>query len=266
MEFDFNALDYRLIEQKLVEFIRSFAGGKKIVMGLSGGIDSSVSSTLAIKALGKDNVKVVIAKNTQFTKEGIDIARVYAQKIGAEVQEVDTEGVRDTILKSLSIVDSSLILQASVDVRLCDLILRTVAQTEGRLYMGTINSTERIVGWYPKGTLVGDFCPIGGMLKHQLKGLANYMGLEDLAEGVSKDASIVCGGCGELPEFSGIPYSTLDTALYLYETTPEGKLVEQLDKYKIKQEQWQVILNRIDSVSHKSEYFPDYCKINVISS
>ena len=99
MNFDFNKVDYKAIEDKLVEFIRIKAGDKKVVMGLSGGVDSSVSCYLATKALGKDNVKVVIIKNTQFSKEGIDTARAYAKKLGVAVQEVDSEGIRDKLLK-----------------------------------------------------------------------------------------------------------------------------------------------------------------------
>jgi len=262
MEFDFKQFDYGAIEAKIIAFIKATVGNKKIVMGLSGGIDSSVSCALATKAIGKDRIKVIIVKNTQFTKEGIDTARKYAKSLGVEVQEVDCEGIRETLQKNLDVKNPDLILQATIDVRICDLIIRTVAQMEGRLYQGTINSTERIVGWYPKGCLVGDFCPISGMLKQQLKGIAEHMGLEQLAEGVSNDASIVCGGCGELPEFRGIPYTTLDTALYIFETTPPENLLQKLAEYGITDDQWSTIFKRIESVAHKNDLFPKFCRIN----
>lgn len=262
MNFDFNKVDYKASEDKLVEFIRIKAGDKKIVMGLSGGVDSSVSCYLATKALGKDNVKVVIIKNTQFSKEGIDTARAYAKKLGVSVQEVDSEGIRDKLLKNMGIINPGLLFDATADVRLCDMIIRTIAQFDERLYMGTINGTERLVGWYPKGALVGDFDPIGGLLKHQLKGLANCLGLDDLAEGISKDASIVCGGCGELPEFKGLSYQTLDTVLFIYETVKKEKISSVLEEYDIPIETWNLVINRIKETSHKNDLFPEYCKIN----
>lgn len=262
-DLNFNQLDYKTIEEKLINFIRSKAGNQKIIMGLSGGIDSSVSCYLANKALGKDNVKVVIIINTQFSKEGIAVARAYATKMGVVVQEVDSDNIRDSILKNIGENNPDLILQATVDVRLCDLIIRTIAQIEKRLYMGTINGTERLVGWYPKATLVGDFDPIGGLVKHQLKGLANYLGLEDLAEGVSKDASIVCGGCGELPEFRGMPYKTLDEILYLYETKTLEKLHSLFESNNVDKKYLDLVTNRINSVQHKNDVFPEYCQVNL---
>lgn len=258
MEFDFKTINYKEIEEKIVRFIKSIVKDKKIVLGLSGGIDSSVSCALATKAVGRKNVKAVIIKNTQFKKEGIDVARKYAKSLGVEVQEVDSEGIRDVFIKNIGVNNPDLILRATVDARICDLIIRTIAQVEERLYQGTINGTERLVGWYPKGALVGDFCPIGGILKHHLKSLADYLGLERLSEGVSEDASIVCGGCGELPDFKGISYLTLDTALYLYETIKPENFYQALSLNGITDFQWNKIYNRIQSVRHKDETFPQF--------
>lgn len=248
----FESLDYSIIADQITKFIRNFVIDKSVVMGLSGGIDSSVSCKLAVDALGSDKVKVIIVLNNQFSKEGIEIATQFAQGLGVEIKFVDSDGFRDSILSNLVINNADLILQATIDVRICDLIIRTIAQIEDRLYMGTINGTERMVGWFPKGALIGDFDPIGDLCKQQLIGLARYLKLDELSEGVSDDVSIICGGCGELPEFKGIPYSTLDEILYNFETTG---FIGSSDIEK-------VVLTRINFVKHKRLGFSLYPKIN----
>lgn len=249
-----------IVYKELVSFIKECASDKSIVMGLSGGIDSSLSVYLAVQALGKDKVTVVILENSQFTKEGITLAKNFAQHLGVKVKSVAIENLRNMIEAG---VDYKLDYkqQATIDVRLCDLVIRTVAQAEDALYMGTINGTERMVGWFPKGALVGDFCPIGGLLKHQLKALAAYLKIESFAEGVSQDASIVCGGCGEHEDFKGLPYEELDRILLAY-------LMGTLENDFAKDYQYQnfipVIIDRISIVEHKREMFPRYCDITGI--
>ncbi len=246
-----------VVYKGLLSFIKECAGEKSIVMGLSGGIDSSLSVFLAVQALGKYKVTVVILENSQFTKEGIILAKKFAQHLGVTVKSVTIENVRNMIEAGVNYkLDYKQ--QATIDVRLCDLVIRTVAQAENVLYMGTINGTERMVGWFPKGALVGDFCPIGGLLKHQLKELANYLKIEAFAEGVSKDASIVCGGCGEHEEFKGLPYAELDKILLAYQMGTLEKDFSEEYEYRAF---IPVIIDRINKVAHKKELFPRYCDV-----
>jgi NAD+ synthase len=251
------------VYQGLLSFIRECAGERSIVMGLSGGIDSSLSVYLAVQALGKDKVIAVILENSQFTKEGITLAKKFASHLGVKIKSVTIENIRNIIERGVGYtLDYKQ--QATIDVRICDVIIRTVAQAEDALYMGTINGTERIVGWFPKGALVGDFCPIGGLLKHQLKALATYLKIESFAEGVSQDASIVCGGCGEHEDFKGLPYEELDTILLSYQM---GTLENDFIKNYEHREFIPIIIDRISKVEHKREMFPRYCDIiNILST
>lgn len=246
----------------LISFIKECAGDKSVVMGLSGGIDSSLSVYLAVQALGKDKVNVVILENSQFTKEGIILAKNFSQHLGVKTKNVMIENVRNIIEAGLG-YNLDYKQQATIDVRLCDLVIRTIAQAENALYMGTINGTERMVGWFPKGALVGDFCPIGGLLKHQLKELANYLKIESFAEGVSKDASIVCGGCGEYEDFKGLPYEELDKILLAYQMST---LENDFTKNYNYRDFIPVIIDRISAVQHKKQAFPQYCDIISIIS
>lgn len=258
-----NVLGNKEIENKLVEYIRDFVRGKPVIVGLSGGIDSSIVCALAVKALGPKKVKVLIVKNSRYDKEGIEKAKSYVKKLGLEVREVSTEIIRKDAVAELRINEKNVILTSTLDARICDLIIKTISGIEDRIYLGTINGTERLTGWYPKGNLVGDCCPIGGLLKEQEKALAEFIGLSSLIETISKDASKVCSGCGELPEFSGIPYEVLDKVLYIYETSKGDELAKNLKDSRIDPEVYSKILKRIMLVHHKNDVFPNYCKLNL---
>jgi len=255
-------LNYGKIEEKIISYIKNIAKEKSVIVGLSGGIDSSIVCALAVKALGKDRVKTLIIKNARYPIQNLQISRDYAQKLGIQTQEVDTTNLRTESIKSLGINETNLIQTSTLDARICDTVIKTIAGVEDRIYLGTINGTERLTGWYPKGNLVGDCCPIGGLLKSQEKNLAEYMGLNYLVETISEDSSKICSGCGELPEFKGIPYETLDDILYIYETSKGDDLAKNLRDSEINNEIYATILKRVMFVDHKNDVFPDYCKIN----
>jgi NAD+ synthetase len=255
-------INYAKLEREIIQYIQEFVKDRPVIVGLSGGIDSSIICALAVKALGKEKVKALIVKNSRYPAKNLQTSREYAKRIGIQVQEVDSTGIRDNALKSMNIDEANIIETSTLDARICDTIIKTYAGAEDRIYLGTINGTERLTGWYPKGNLVGDCCPIGGLLKSQEKELAKYMGLNDLIETISEDASRVCSGCGELPEFKGIPYETLDKILYIYETSKGDLLAKRLRASNIDKEICIKILKRITFIDHKNDVFPEYLKIN----
>ncbi|MEI6731629.1 MAG: NAD(+) synthase [archaeon] len=256
-------IDYKELEEKLISYISNLVGQRNVVVGLSGGIDSSIVCALAVKALGIERVKAIIVKNSRYPAQNLQISRDYAKGLGVQIQEIDSTGIREGAFRSLDFKQDNLLVSATLDARICDLIIKTVAGLEDRIYLGTINGTERLTGWYPKGNLVGDFAPIGGLLKSQEKKLAEHMGLGYLVETISEDSARICSGCGELPEFKGIPYSTLDEVLYIYETSKGDNLARRLRESGIDRAVYMKIIGRILLVDHKNDVFPNYCKINL---
>lgn len=255
-------INYTEVENRIVSYIREFVKDKSVIVGLSGGIDSSIVCALAVRAIGKERVKALIVKNARYPSENLQISREYAKSLGIVVQEVDSSGLREESVKSIGLESSNILQSATLDARICDLLIKSIAGLEDRIYLGTINGTERLTGWYPKGNLVGDFCPIGGLLKNQEKELAKHIGIGYLVETISEDSARICSGCGELPDFKGIPYSDLDEVLYAYETSRGDELAKKLRVIGIDREVCAKIIKRIMFVDHKNDVFPDYCKIN----
>lgn len=254
--------DYGKIHEKIVKYVREFTGQKPVIVGLSGGIDSSIVCAVAVDSLGKDKVKALIVKNARYSPQNLQISRDYAIKLGIQTQEVDTTNLRNEAIRIFGVNEDNIISTSTLDARICDTAIKTIAGLEDRIYLGTINGSERLTGWYPKGNLVGDTCPIGGLLKTQEKRLAESMGLGYLVETISDDASKVCSGCGEMPDFKGIPYQTLDEVLFIYETSKGDELARNLRESGIDKETYSRILRRVMFVDHKNDVFPDFCKIN----
>ena len=260
--------NYKKIQKDLENWIKKVAGDKGVVIGLSGGIDSSVACVLAKNALGGKNVKGIILNHSKFSREvGMSTAEKFALEQGILIEKVNIKEVRKAVLKTLpKINDKEIIPVATLDVRLCDLYLRTYAFLEGKIYLGTINSTERLCGWFPKGGLTGDFDLLGGLLKEQIKELAKVMGLGHLLPTVPQEAKDICSGCGYLPEFEGIPYKALDEILYILETSSSEELaLKKVEQKGVSKDYFNRILCRVKQTKHKRDVFPDFLKINFLS-
>jgi NAD+ synthase len=257
---DFDSFPKKKIINLILKFIKRKVGKKSVCIGLSGGIDSTLVCEFAIRALGPQKVKGITLTNERYSKDSLRKVKEYVRKKGIILEEIPTAGIKKFITNVLP-KNSRLIQRATIDARVCDLIIRTKATLENRIYLGTINGTERLTGWYPKGNLVGDLCPIGGLLKEHEKEIAKFLGLEKLTETISEDAKNVCSGCGELEEFKGIKYLDLDYVLFIIETKPKNTHKELLEKKNISQKTYKTIIRRIEKVKHKLDVFPTYQKI-----
>lgn len=252
--------NYKEIKGIIIEYIKNKVGNKKVVIGLSGGIDSSIVCALAAEALSNGLIKVLIIKNSRYSKQDLKKSRLFAEINKLEIQEISTNDIRKILIKKLNIDGNDIIKTSTLDARICDLLIREVAMLENRIYLGTINGTERLTGWYPKGALVGDFAPIGGLLKTQEKELAKNMNLGYLIDTISETADKICSGCGSLSEFKNIEYETLDKILYKYETSLSFDLRRYKD-LRIDKKIIREVINRLEGQKHKKDVFPDYPKI-----
>ena len=69
------SIKYEEVENKIVQYIKDFAKAKPVIVGLSGGIDSSIVCALAVRALGKDKVKALIIKNARYPLQNLQTSR-----------------------------------------------------------------------------------------------------------------------------------------------------------------------------------------------
>ncbi len=133
-------------------------GFKKVVLGLSGGIDSALVATLAVKALGCENV-VGVSMPSRFSSVGSkDDARKLAENLGIEYLVVPIEPMFDSYLSQLTPFFGETswdLTEENIQARIRGNILMALSNKHGWLVLTTGNKSELAVGYC---TLYGDMC------------------------------------------------------------------------------------------------------------
>jgi NAD+ synthase len=167
------------IEEKLINFISRTVRAKgfdKVIIGLSGGLDSSTVACLAKKALGEDNVIAVIMPYGRLSQPGERDGKKLARMLRLKTEYVDISHMVDAYFSKVKYMDN--VRKGNKMARERMSILYDLSKKYNALVIGTSNKTEILLGY---GTLYGDTAcalnPIGGLYKTQLKPLAKYLGL-----------------------------------------------------------------------------------------
>jgi NAD+ synthase len=204
---------YELISRYLVGFLRSEVhktGLKKVVLGLSGGLDSAVVAVLAHRAFG-ENVVCVKMPSHYSSQSSLDDADALSKKFGLTCETHSIEWM----LKAYDGVDMTPLRIGNLSARLRMVTLFDISARENALVLGTSNKSELMLGY---GTLYGDLAsalnPIGDLYKTEVFELARYLGVND--EIISKPPSAdLWEGQSDENEI-GYLYNDLDRVLKLY--------------------------------------------------
>ena len=198
----------------LVGFLRdeiSKVGMKKSVLGLSGGIDSSLSAFLAAKAMGPDNVTGVIMPYRLSSPKSEEHARAVAKACGIKVKVVDISPQVDAYFELYK--DASELRKGNKMARERMTILYDHSALLSALVVGTSNKTELLLGY---GTLFGDMAsalnPLGDLFKTQVRQLSRYVGVPSQVVEKAPSADLWAGQTDE--QELGYTYEEADAVLY----------------------------------------------------
>ena len=239
--------------EKLTHFIKNVvkkAGARGVVVGLSGGIDSSVVATLCVKALGRDKVLGVIMPERDSDPKDIEHAKMIAEKLGiryiisdiTDILRAFGAGGYVPTREFDKIADGNL----KARIRMC--ILYYFANRRKLLVAGTSNKSELYMGYGTKyGDLGSDFLVIGNLFKTEVRELAKYLGIPQEIINKPPSAGLWKGQRDE--EELGITYEVLDRIL---ERIEKGEDKEKISKnLNVPLFQVEEILNRIEANRHK---------------
>ena len=206
-------IDEVLVHRMLVAFLRDETlktGAKRLVLGVSGGVDSAVVAALAAEALGPENVLALFTPYRTSAGRSKTDAQEVAGTFGIRLEEVPVTVQVDAYFAGMRTVDR---------IRVGNKMARERKSIEydrswpDGLVLGTSNKTELLLGY---GTQFGDLAcamnPVGDLYKTQLRELATHIGVPrgviekapsaDLWEGQTDE--------GEL----GFTYEQADVLLY----------------------------------------------------
>jgi NAD+ synthase len=158
------------------------AGGKGVVLGLSGGLDSSVVAVLCQRAFPKNMLAVLMPCHSN--REYIAHAGTVVKKFSIPTRTVVLDSVFDALLKLLpdekADPDARRLAQANIKARLRMLTLYYLANSLRYIVVGAANRDELALGYFTKyGDGGVDIQPLGNLLKGQIRELAKFLGIPE---------------------------------------------------------------------------------------
>lgn len=207
------------------------SGFKKATLGLSGGIDSAVVLCLAEKALGKENVRVLLMPSKYSSSHSIDDAVALAKNLDIKYDIIPIERSVSEIEKSLKTIfkdEKPDITEENIQARIRGILLMALSNKFNHILLNTTNKSEAAVGY---GTLYGDMN--GGI---SVLGDVYKTDVYKLAEFINKDKEI-------------IPINTIIKAPSA-ELKPDQKDSDSLPEYDILDK---ILFNYIEQKSSISE-------------
>lgn len=192
-------LDYAEVYKNLVGGIKSYCEKnhiKALVLGISGGIDSTVCAALC-KQVDLPLIGVSLPCSTNGTDE-VSSATLAGNEFCTAFEEINLEGVYETVEDfcrgTLHNIDTTPISRGNIKARLRMITLYDIASRMGGIVVDTDNLTEHFLGFWTLHGDDGDFNPIGCLWKHEVYGIAKWM-----KENVYKDSKALEAAIAIMP-------------------------------------------------------------------
>ncbi|MDF1670297.1 MAG: NAD+ synthase [Roseovarius sp.] len=160
--------DYHAMVLGLRDYLRK-TGFKKVLLGLSGGIDSAIVATIASDALGPENVRCVMMPSEYTSQSSLDDAKAVAKALGCHYDIMSIAEGRNAITNTLAPLMEGTkpdVTEENIQSRLRGLLLMALSNKFGEMLLTTGNKSEVAVGYATiYGDMAGGFNPIKDMYK-----------------------------------------------------------------------------------------------------
>lgn len=208
-------IDPALVEDWLVRFLRDEMtrrrGFRHAVVGMSGGVDSSVTAALCARAFGPEHVHGFLMPYATSSPESAEHAMLVAEQLGLPTRTIEITDAVDGYLEGFE-PDAGPTRRGNVMARMRMIVLFDQAAKLDALPVGTGNKSERLLGYF---TWHADdsppMNPLGDLFKSQVWTLARHLGLPDVVIEKPATADLVRGQTDEAD--LGVSYTEADLIL-----------------------------------------------------
>jgi NAD+ synthase len=246
-------IDVEKTKKDIIEFVQnkvSEANAEGLVVGLSGGIDSTLAAFLACEAVGKENVFGIVMPSTTTPTEDKLHGTAIAQLLGIEYKEIAIDSILNEFLSVTQIEDDKLAI-GNLKARIRMSIIYFYANSKNYLVCGTGNKSEILIGYFTKyGDGACDIEPIGDLYKTNVYELAKF--LEVPEEIINKPPRAGLWNNQTDEDEIGMTYELLDKILYrsIDKKIDSKSIADELD---IPVDEVDDIITRVERNKHKTE-------------
>src|SRR5712691_11546489 len=246
-------LDPQTAISRIVDFVRTsfeFSRCAGIVVGLSGGIDSALTATLCVKAVGPEKVTGVFMFEERM-RDGIDArhAREIANNLHIRTLDLTLDPLISRFSETFPVKIEHQVARGNLKARMRMMSLYYLANAKNLLVAGTGDRSEDLIGYFTKyGDGGVDFLPIAHLYKSQVRFLAKHAGIPSQILNKPSSPNLWEGhkATDEIP----LDYNELDLALVsLFDLKMQPKEAAKnlgIDERKVRD-----ILSRFQSSAHK---------------
>lgn len=236
------------------------SGIKKLVLGMSGGLDSSVCAAIAVRAVGAKNVLGLSMPSRYSSDHSITDAKATAEALGIELHTHSITALHQAAEAELNdeLVDGNPVARENIQSRLRGMMVMAAANSRGAMAITTGNKSELAMGYCTLyGDMVGGYAPIGDLYKSEVYDVARALNSEAVQFGQAPpitESTLTKPPSAELApdqtdEDTLPPYETLDAILHAH--IEEGASSSTLIASGFDETLVNWILERLHSNEHK---------------